>query len=53
MLDSDPVCLGNSEELTVGVAEEGAATPGFARQLSLSLDDLHENEAGVGDNGFW
>jgi len=52
MLDSDLVSLGNSQELTLGMAPEGSATPGFARRLSLSLDDSQECDAGVGENGF-
>ena len=52
MLDSDPVSLGNSLELTLGLAQEGPATPGFASRLSLSLDDSQESDAGVGENGF-
>ena len=53
MLDSDPVSLGNSEEVTLGLAQEGPATPGFASRLSLSLDDSQESDAGVGENGLW
>jgi len=52
MPDSDPVSLGNSRELTLGLAQEGPATPGFASLLSLSLDDLQERDAGVRENGF-
>jgi len=52
MIDSDPVSLGNSQHLTVGLAQEGPATPGFASRLSLSLDDTQESNAGVGENGF-
>jgi len=52
MLDSDPVSLGNSQELTLGLAQEGPATPGFASRLSLSLDDSQESDAGAGENGF-
>jgi len=52
MLDSDPVSIGNSQEFTLGLAQEGPATQGFARQLSLSLDDSQERDAGVGENGF-
>jgi len=52
MLDSDPVSLGNSPELTLGLAQDGPATPGFASQLSLSLDDSQESDAGVGENRF-
>jgi len=52
MLDSDPVSLGNSQELTLGLAQEGPATPGFASRLSLSLDDSQESDPGVGENGF-
>jgi len=53
MLDSDPVSLGNSQELTLGLAQEGPATPGFASRLSLSLDDSKESDTGVGENGFF
>jgi len=52
MLDSDPVSLGNSEVLTLGLAQEGPVTPGFASRLSLSLADSQESDAGVGDNVF-
>jgi len=52
MLDSDPVSLGNSQELTLGLAEEGPATPGFASWLSLSLDDSQKSDAGVGEHSF-
>jgi len=52
MLDSDPVTLGNSQELTLGLAQEGPATPGFASRLLLSLDDSQESDAGAGENGF-
>jgi len=52
MLDSDPVSLGNSQELMLGLAQEGPATPGFASRLLLSLDDSQESDAGVGENGF-
>jgi len=52
MLDSDPVSLGYSQELTLGLTQEGPVTPGFASQLSLSLDDLPESDAGVGENSF-
>jgi len=52
MLDSDPVSLGNSLELTLRLAQERPATPGFGSGLSLSLDDSQESHAGVGDNGF-
>jgi len=52
MLDSDSVSLGNSQELTLGLAQEGSATPGLASQLSLSLDDSQESDAGGGENGF-
>jgi len=52
MLDSDPVSLGNSQELMLGLAQEGPATPGFASRLSLSLDYSQESDAGVGENGF-
>jgi len=52
MLDSDLVSLGNSQELTLGLAQEGPATPSFASRLSLSLDDLNESDPGLGENGF-
>jgi len=52
MLDSDPVSLGNSQELTLGLAQEGPATPGFTNRLWLSLDDSQESDAGVEENGF-
>jgi len=52
MLDSDPVSLGNSQELTLGLAQEGPSTPGFASRLALSLNDSQESDAGVGENGF-
>jgi len=52
MLDSDPVSLGTSEELKVGLAQEGLAPLGFASRLSLSLDDSQESHAGVGENEF-
>jgi len=52
MLDSDPVGLGNPQEQTLGLAQEGPATPGFAGRLGLRLDDSHESDAGVGDHGF-
>jgi len=52
MLDSDPVSLGNSEDLTRGLVQEGPVIPGFASRLSLSLDDSLERDAGVGVNGF-
>jgi len=52
MLDSGPLSLGNSQELTLGVAQEGVATPGCASRLSLSLDDSQESDSGVGENGF-
>jgi len=52
MLDSDPVSLGNSQELTLGLAQEGPVSPGFASRLSLSLADAQESDAGVGENGF-
>jgi len=51
-LDSDPVSLGNSQELTRGHVQEGPAIPGFARWLSLSLDEAQQSDAGVGENGF-
>jgi len=52
MLDSDPVSLGNSQELTLRLAQEVPATLDFASRLSFSLDDSQESDAGVGDNGF-
>jgi len=52
MLDSDPVSLGNSQELTLGVAQERPVTLGFASGLLLSLDDSQESDAGMGENGF-
>jgi len=52
MLDSDPVSLGNSLELTLGLVQEGPAIPGIASRLSLSLNDSQESDAGVGDNCF-
>ena len=52
ILDSDLVSLGNSQELTLGLAQEGPATPSFASRLSWSLDDSQESDAGVGENGF-
>jgi len=52
MLDSDPVSLGNSQELALGLMQEGPATTGFASRLSLSLNDSQESDAGVGENGF-
>jgi len=39
MLDSDPMGLGNSQELTLRPAQEGPATSHFARPLFLRLDD--------------
>jgi len=48
MLDSDPVSLGNSQELTLGLAQEAPATPGFASRLLFSLDDSQESDPGVG-----
>jgi len=52
MLDSDPVSLGNLQELTRGLVQEGPSTRGFASRVSLSLDDSQERDAGLGDNGF-
>jgi len=52
MQDSDPVSLGNSSELTLGLAQEGPATLGLASRVSLSPDDSQESDAGVGENGF-
>ena len=39
MLDSGPVSLDNSRELTLGLAQERTASPDFASRLSLSLGD--------------
>ena len=39
MLDEDPLSLDNSQELTLGLAQERTASPDFASHLSLSLDD--------------
>jgi len=50
MLDSDPVSLGNSQELTLGLPREGPATQDFASRLSLSLDHTQESDAGMGVN---
>jgi len=52
ILDSDPVSLGNSQELTLGLVQEGPATLGFPSQLSLSLANWQESDAGVGENMF-
>jgi len=52
MLDSDPVSLGNSQEQTLRLAQEGPGTPGFASRLSLSQDDSQESDTGAGENGF-
>ena len=52
MLDSDLVSLGNSQELTLGLAQDVPATPCFTSWLSLSLDDSQESDAGVGENVF-
>ena len=52
ILDSDPVSLGNSPELRLGLAQEGPVTPGFASRLLLSQYDWQESDAGVGENGF-
>ena len=52
MVDSDPVSLGNSQELRLGLAQEGPATSDFASRLWLSLDDSQESEASLGENGF-
>jgi len=52
MLDSDPLSLDNSQELTLGLAPERPASPDFASRLSLSLDDSQESDAGVRENGF-
>jgi len=50
MLDSDPVSLGNSQDLMLEPVQEGPATPGFASRLSLSLDYLQESDTGVGED---
>jgi len=52
MLDSHPVSLGNSQELTLRLAQEGPAISGFPGRLSLSQDYSQESDAGVGENGF-
>jgi len=52
MLDSIPVTLGNSQEWTRGLEQEGTVTAGLASQLSLRLDDSQESEGGVGGNRF-
>ena len=39
MLDSNPVSLGNSLELMLGLAQESPASPDFSSHLSLSLND--------------
>ena len=52
ILDSDPVSLGNSPELSLGLAQEGPGTQGFTSRLSLSRDNSQESDAAVGDNGF-
>ena len=52
MLDSDPVTLDNSQELRLGLAQEGLATLGCPSQLSLSQEDSQESDGGVGENGF-
>jgi len=51
MVDSDPVSLGNSQELTRGLPQEGPAMPGFASLLSLSLDS-QEGHTAVWENGL-
>jgi len=52
MVDSDPVSIGNSPELTLGLAQEGPATPDFASQLWLSLNDSQEHDSGLGERGL-
>jgi len=52
MLDSDPVSLGNSQKVTLGLAQEGPARMGFTSRLSLSLDNSQESNAGVGEHGL-
>ena len=52
MLGSDPVSLDNSQELTLGLAQEGSATPSFTSRLSVSLDVSQESDGGVGENSF-
>ena len=44
MLDSDPVSLGNSQELMLGLAQERPVNQGFASHLSLILDNSQESE---------
>ncbi len=50
MLDSDPASLVGSQELTLGLAREGAMSPDRANRLSLSLDDSQEGQATTGGN---
>jgi len=52
MLHSDPVSLGNSQALTLRLAQEVPATLDFTSRLSLSLDASQESHAGVGENCF-
>ena len=52
MLDSDPVSLGNSQELWLGLVEERPTTQVFASSLWLSLNKSQESDSGVRDNGF-
>jgi len=44
MLDSDPVSLGNSQELMLGLAQERPVNRGFASHLSLIVDNSQESE---------
>ena len=52
MLDSDPVTLGNSQELTLGLAQVRPVPLGFTSRLSLSLYDSQESDTGLRENGF-
>jgi len=42
MLGSDPVSLGTSQEMRLGLAQEGQASQGFASSLLLTLADSQE-----------
>jgi len=52
MLDSDPVSLGNSQELWLGLVEERPATQVLSSGLSLSLNQGQESDSGAGEKGF-
>jgi len=47
MLDSDPVSLGNSQVVTLQLAQDTLSTLGFASYLSLCLDNSDESDRGV------